>query len=72
MSILQLDSNLINCSVVSSSQVMCNGKPYMLGEEDHSGTARFWIDIGVVIGLVLLAGMHDSFPTIKHSYHGQV
>lgn len=38
--------------------VTCNGEVYSLGlQEDPTGSVMFWVDIGVVAGLVLVAGI---------------
>jgi hypothetical protein len=54
---MSIASVIINCTQIAESQVVCNGKAYNLPEEDHTGSVRFWVDIGVVAGLVLMAGM---------------
>jgi ankyrin repeat/SOCS box protein 13/metal transporter CNNM len=52
------DGDTIPCVQVNSNQVQCNGDLFTLGDHmDVVGSTRFWVDIGVVCGLVLLAGL---------------
>lgn len=48
----------INCTQVSPQMLQCGPNKYTLGDHlDHTDSTRFFIDIGIVAGLVLLAGM---------------
>ena len=48
----------LSCDHVNEDQIKCDdGELFTIGDHlDQSGDTRFWIDIGVVAGLVLIAG----------------
>ena len=53
----------VTCLQVSSQMLNCNGTQYTLGDHlDHTDTTQFYLDIGTVCGLVILAGMNTLLP----------
>lgn len=59
----------INCTMLSSQLLQCGNNKYTIGDHlDHTDSKQFFIDIGIVAGLVTMAGMIPLPPTFSHFF----